>query len=254
MMNRKQLFQASTAHVLVVSFLLAGMGIILIGLQDSLKKAESSLRQSLKVVVFIQSNISDDLAKVWAETLPSQDPAIESAVFISRQEALAKAQGNPALVKSLILLRDNPLPATVLLRYRDSAWLERSEPATALRASPEVQELRWDPEARSLFRSLSQWRFWLVRISIFAAVLMLMWCSFGLYRFKVMRAPARALLLQLGLGLLGGGLALLIFGLALQRLGSDAAVYSPLLISPWPIAAAIMAAIATFGWKVADEA
>src|SRR6266700_3434879 len=157
MIIREQLFKLVNSHVLMVSFLLGGIGALLIGLQQSLKTAEESIRPALKVVVFVQSGITEDKAKKWADTLTTADPDLESAVFISRQQALDRAQGNPALAKSLLLLRDNPFPASVLLLYKDVAWLDRPEPAVVIKNQPEIQEIRWDPEARSVFRSLHQW-------------------------------------------------------------------------------------------------
>ncbi len=253
MVIREQLFKPANAHVLMVSFLLGGIGALLIGLQQSLKTAEESIRPALKVVVFVQPAITDEKAKKWADTLVTADPELQSATFISRQEALDKAQGNPTLAKSLILLRDNPFPASVVLLYKDAAWLERPEPALLFKSQPEVQEIRWDPEARSVFRSLRQWRAWLLRLSAFAVLMLTVWCFFGLYRFLAMKAPYSELFIQLGIGLIGGSLAMATWGLALRGIGQDAALYRPEFVSFWPLAAALMAALATFGWKVSHE-
>jgi hypothetical protein len=249
MQIRSRLLKPANAHVLMVSFLLGGMGALVTGLQQSLKAAEDSIRPSLKVVVFIQPRIADQAAAQWARTLPSSDPEIASVSFISRQDALQNAQGNPALAKSLLLLPENPFPASAVILYKDGAWLERPEPALALKALPQVQEIRWDPSARSIFRSLRQWRAWLVRLSAFAMIVLFVWCFFGIYRYLVMKSPAADLLVQLGFGLLGGFLAVVISGLALQGIGQDAAVYKPVSLSIWPLATALMAALATFGWR-----
>jgi len=253
MVNRLSLFKSANAHVLMVSFLLGGIGALLIGLQQSLKSAEESIRPALKVVIFIPSSVSEDVARKWSGTLTSMDPELESSTYISRQEALEKAQANPALTKSLILLHENPLPASVVLRFRDQAWLERPEPALDFKALPEVQEIRWDPEARSVFRSLREWRMWLLRLSAFAVLMLGVWCFFGIYRFLAMKAPLTELLIQLGIGLIGGTLATVTFGFALRELGSDAALYRPETVSFWPLAAALMASLSTFGWKVSRE-
>lgn len=250
---RKRLLTPSKAHVLMVSFLLGGVGALLIGLQQSLKTAEASIRPSLKVVVFIQSTIADADAEKWANALPAQDPELESITYISRQDALQKAQANPALTKSLLLLHENPFPASVILNYRDSAWMERPEPALAIKSQAQVQEIRWDPETRSVFRSLHQWRAWLMRLSAFAMIMLAVWCFFGIYRFLSMKAPFAELFIQLGIGLIGGSLAVATWGFALRDVGSDAALYSPAGISFWPLATALMAALATFGWNVTDE-
>ena len=47
----------------MMSFLLGGMGALLIGLQQSLKTVEASIRPSLKVAVFIQDNVRDAAAE-----------------------------------------------------------------------------------------------------------------------------------------------------------------------------------------------
>src|SRR5690349_18155925 len=103
---RKRLIKPANAYVLMVSFLLGGVGALLIGLQQSLQTAEASILPALKVAIFIQPDVTDADAEKWATSLPRLDPDIESLTYISRQEALAKAQANPALAKSLLLLHE----------------------------------------------------------------------------------------------------------------------------------------------------
>ena len=249
---RQRLFTTANAHVLMVSFLFGGMGALILGLQQSLKAAEASIRPELKVAVFIQTNVNDADAAAWARALPAADPEIASVTFVSRAEALQKAEGNPALVKSLLLLRENPFPASVVIQFKDRAWLERPEPALALKSMPQAQEIRWDPQLRSVFRSLSQWRAWLARLTAFAALMLLIWCLFGIYRFLGMQARATELLIQLGLGFVGGGLAVLTWHFALRGLGVDAALYKPEAVSSWPLVSALLSALASFGWRVSD--
>jgi septal ring factor EnvC (AmiA/AmiB activator) len=144
------------------------MGVALWTLQRSLRSSEELLRPYLKVALILQSSLSDADAEKWANTVASQDSELESATFVSRQEALQRAQNNPALAKSLLLLRDNPFPASVILHYKETAWLNRPEPAMVFKGLPQVQEIRWDPEERSYFRSIHEWRMRLFRLSIFA--------------------------------------------------------------------------------------
>ncbi len=250
---RKRLLNATNAHVLMVSFLLGGVGALLIGLQQSLKTAEASIRPALKVVVFIQDNVPDADAEKWANSLQALDPELESVTYISRQDALQKAQENPALAKSLLLLRENPFPASVVLHYRDAAWMERPEPAMTLKTQPQVQEIRWDPEARSVFRSLREWRAWLMRLTAFAMIMLAVWSFFGIYRFLSLKAPFPELIIQVGVGLIGGALAVITWGFALRGVGSDAALYTPASVSFWPLITAALSALATFGWSVTDE-
>ena len=81
-------------------------------------------------------------------------------------------------------------------------------------------------------------------------IMMVVWCFFGVYRFLAMKAPVGELLTQLGIGLIGGGLAVITWGLALHNVGADAALYRPEGISFWPFVTAMMAALATFGWDI----
>ena len=117
---------------------------------------------------------------------------------------------------------------------------------------PQAQEIRWDPQVRSLFRALRQWRVWLARLTAFAALMLMAWCFFGIYRFLVLQAQAAELLIQLGIGLVGGGLSIMTWFLALRGIGSDAALYKPEAVSFWPLASALLAALATFGWRASD--
>ena len=131
--------------------------------------------------------------------------------------------------------------------------MDRPEPALALKDQTQIQEIRWDPEARSVFRSLRQWRVWLMRLTVFALTLLIVWCFFGIYRFLAMKAPVSELFIQLGLGLFGGSLAVITWGLALRDVGRDASLYRPESVSFWPLATALMASVATFGWRVKNE-
>ena len=237
----------------MLSFLLCGAGAMIIGLQQALKAAEDYLRPALKVVVFLPSTVTDADGALWAGRLPAADPEIESVSFISRQEALQKAQGNPALAKSLILLRENPFPASVVLRYRDSAWLARPEPALSLKTQPQVQELRWDPQVRSTFRALRQWRVWLMRLTAFATIMVFVWSFLGAFRLVVLKAGLRELLTHLGFGILGGSFALLLLGAALRSVDTDAALFRPETLSLWPLVIAPLASMASFGWGMSRE-
>ena len=56
-----------------------------------------------------------------------------------------------------------------------------------------------------------------------------------------------------GFTLLGGSLAVITWGLALRDVGRDASLYRPESVSFWPLATALMASVATFGWRVKNE-
>lgn len=252
-MIRQQLFSLHSFQVLMLSLLLGTSAMVLLGVRDSLGIAERSIQDNLKVVVLIQTQLSDDLARKWAEGLPTQDSEIESVTFISKAEALQKAQEDPALVKSLILLRDNPLPASAVIRFKPSAWMERPEPALQLRASPEVQEIRWDPEKRSTFQTLHQWRTWLLRISTFAVILLSVWAIVSISSAVVSRIPMPVWLTHSGMALFGAALSLLVVGLSLQKVGVQALEFKPDLNTPWPWISSFLGSFAMLGSTVKYE-
>lgn len=250
---RQHVMTMHTLHLILLCFLLGTAAVFVVGVLDTLQIAETFIRQNLKVVVLIQPAVADDAAKKWADGLLTQDPEIESVTFVSKAEALEKAQGNPALVKSLILLRENPLPSSVIIRYKDRVWLERPEPVAGIQPAPEIQEMRWDPEKRSTFQAIRQWRVWLLRIALLAVILLVVWTATGIYH-ALSVPPARVeVLVQLGAGFLGAGLALLVIGLSLQKVGGEAFLYKPHLNTPWPWITGLLTSVATLGWTVTDE-
>ena len=197
---RTLLFRPNSAHVLLMTFFMGIAAALVFGLEQTLESAEDSIKQPLLVSIFMQSSFQDDQAQKWGETLRAMDPEIENMSFISKNQALQEAQKDLALAKSLMILKENPLPASFVLRYSDRAWLERNEPADLIKSLPEIQEIRWDAQARSVFRSLHQWRAWLTRFTAFAGVILMVWAFIGMYQFLAMRASLAEFALQLMIG------------------------------------------------------
>jgi cell division protein FtsX len=230
-------------RMLFISFLVAGGGALCAGVQQSLRIAEEMARSSLKVAVFLSPALTDAEGEQWVKTLPNIDPAIESAEYISRDEALKRAQQNPMLGRSLLLLRKNPFPASVVIRYQGPAWFERSDPAIKLRDQPSVQEIRWDAELRSHFRSLWQWHLWLGRVGLTVFMMLVAGALVGFIRFLKTHRSWSELWIQGGVGLLGGGLAIGLWGIALQKVGTEAAAYRPTHLNFWPLLAGVLASM-----------
>lgn len=247
MVIRKLGFRAFQGHVLGVTFLVGLLATFLMGSQESLSKAEESVKSSLGVLVFLQTALSDGQAKEWGDALRKRDPEIESYTFISKDQAYQEALKDPAVSKSLMLLKENPLPASFSIRLSDHAWWERTDPAERIKGAPFVQEIRWDPPSRSLYRGLHQWRLWLIRLSVVAGALLLIWTFLGLFRFFYLRLSVRTLVFQLGLGLMGSAVALFAWALALNSVQAEPAVYRPVWFSFLPLAAGMMAAVACLG-------
>jgi len=237
----------------MLSFLLGVTSALLLGLQQTLGSAENAVKRSMAVAVLLSGSVNDAQATALLNSLKARDPEIESAVYMSKADALQEASKDPALAKSLMLLKENPLPASFVLRYSDRAWMERSEPAEPLKSLPEIQEIRWDAQARTVFRSLVQWRAWVLRLAAFAVMMLVVWSFFGVYRFLVLRAPVQPLMIQLGVGVVGGGIAVLLWEYALRCIGTDASVFRPDGFSFLPLVTGAAVAIACFGWGVCEE-
>src|SRR5438874_8387345 len=114
--------QAVNGHVLMVAFLVGLFATVLIGLQQTLMNAEEQVKNSLAVLVFLQTNVSDTEGNQMAQTLKVQDPEIQSVSFTSRDQAYQDALKDPAFAKPLMLLKSNPLPASLSIHYSDRAW------------------------------------------------------------------------------------------------------------------------------------
>src|SRR5438477_42047 len=155
--------QALNGHVLIVTFVVGLFATVIIGLHQSLSNAEAQVKNSLAVLVFLQTNQSDDEASQLAQRIKTQDPEILTVTFTSKAQAYQDALKDPGLAKSLLLLKSNPLPASLAIRLSDRAWWERTDPTENLKSIANIQEIRWDPQARSLFRALHRWRLWCVR-------------------------------------------------------------------------------------------
>lgn len=231
----------------MVSFLLGLTSALLLGVERSLASAQNKLRESLVAAVFFQASLSDDEAQKISDSLTTIDPAINSVRFISRQEALMDAQNDPALSRSIVILKENPLPASAVLTYRDTGWLQRSEPGEALRTVPQIQEIRWDASTRTSFRTFHQWRAWLIRLGGFSTTMLIVWAFFGLYRFLALRSPLSELGLQILVGIVGGGIALGLWVLALNQVGVDASLYRPQSASWFPLLTGAIVGLASFG-------
>lgn len=250
---RTLLFRPNSAQVLIMTFLMGIAAALVIGLEQTLKSAEDSIKQPLLVSIFMQSSFQDNQAQKWGADLRAKDPEIQGLTFISRDQALQEAEKDAALAKSLMILKENPLPSSFVLRYSDRAWLERNEPVDPIKSLPEIQEIRWDAQARSVFRSLHQWRAWLTRFSSFAGMILVVWAFMGLYQFMALRAPLAEFALQSGIGIFGGAVALGLWAYALQGLGPDAGVFRPHWFSLVPVATGLIVAIGCFGWMSHEE-
>jgi cell division protein FtsX len=250
MQIKKILWQAYNGHVLIIAFMIGLFAMVLIGLQQSLGRAEASVKEALSVVVFLQNDLSETDAETLVQSMKNQDPEIVSMTYTSKEQAYEEAMRDPNLAKSLVLLKNNPLPPSFMLRYSDRAWWERPEPARNLTDIPAIQEIRWDPQARSLFLSLHRWRLWVLRFSGFAAMVLLVWAFIGLYRFLLLNSRPREIAVTLGVGAAGGILAWGLWGVGLHTTHAEISVLNPVWLAAIPLAIGAATGMGCFGLEV----
>jgi cell division protein FtsX len=246
----KRFWRAYNSHVLIVAFLIGLFGALLVGLQQTLASAEESVKSALMVVVFLQNGLSAQDADAWVAKARGDDAEILSAEYTSKEAAYQAAMKDPKLAKSLQLLKANPLPASFAVRYSDRAWAERADPAQALSSAGDIQEIRWDPQAQSLYRSLHRWRMWTLRFSAFVGMVLAVWAMIGLYRFLSLNSDFAEIAALLGVGLLGGALAWGLWSLGLRSIQADISAIHPATVWSIPIVIGIVSALGCFGLEV----
>jgi len=240
--------EPSKGHVLMISLLFGLAGALMVGIQQALSEARAVLRSDLKMQAFLAVAPTDQDATKLSRAIQSADPAIQAITYQSKEQAFQEASKDPLFSKSLLLLKENPLPASFTIRFNDDAWSDRSDPSQNLRSFHEIQDLQWDASARTVFRSLTQWLNWFKRLDLVAAGLLAIWLLFGVGGFLSRRCPVGVLLPQLAVGMAGGAIAVGVWSLALRHLGADAAAYRPAMFSILPLVIGGVVGIASFGW------
>jgi hypothetical protein len=248
-MSFRSLWRSFDSNVLLAAFFVGLFAALLLGIQQSLMQAELTLKPSLFVMVYLQSTLPDGAAQKWGESLKAADPEVLSFSWTSKEQAYQQALKDPLMAKPLMLLRDNPLPASYLVRLDDRAWWQRDDPTEKIKTLPSIQEIRWDPQAHAVFRSIHQWRLRLMRLTLLAGLALFSWTFFGLYQFfKRQTLPGR-LWAHLALGLTGGAIASGLWNFGLSSLANAATSLRGSVQLALPLAAGILAAIACFGFS-----
>lgn len=234
-------------YILLTAFV-AGLFInVLTGLQQALAHAEHTVQSSLAVVAFLRDSVSDAEAADLMSSIKTQDPEALTTTYTSKDQALQEAMKDPSLAKSLLLLKNNPLPTSIRIQYSDRAWWERFEPGDKLHGIEAIQEVRWDPQAQALFRSLHRWRLWAMRFSAFVGVIFFVWAMVGLYRFLSLRGQASELFTTLGVGLAGGMLAWGVWCVGLRTAQAEISALQPFWMWLLPMLIGVVTAQGNFG-------
>jgi hypothetical protein len=244
---RKMLFHVSSAQILLISFSMGITTAVFMGINQSLLSAENTFRRSLGVSLFLSSTITDQEALILSDAFKTKDPEIVSIAYVSKADAAQEAQKDEVLSKTLLLLKENPLPASLQITYSDQAWLDRGAPTDALPKTSDIQEIRWDGASRSAFRALNQWRQWVTRLAVLSGGIVMLWSFVGIYRALAERLSFARLACPVLLGAFAGALSILVWRAALHQLGTDAMAYAPATRTFWPLLAGALGGLAYAG-------
>jgi cell division protein FtsX len=204
-----------TFRVFFLAFAVGGLATLACGVARELDQAQEQVHSALTVAVFFQSNVPDDQSRSIAEGLRTQDPAIESMAYLSKEEAYAKASKDPLLSRSLMLLRENPLSAVAELHYSKDAWLTRQDPAQALQQLPGVQDIRWNASRRDALFAFEPWKKRVMKGLWIIAFALLIWTLGGIRFFALTLSEWKKGFLFFIAGILGAASALLAWPLIL---------------------------------------
>lgn len=222
-------------------------GQTLLFLERQAWKLEGSLREDLRVVLFLHAGPEDSKVKVIEEKLRAM-PEVAEVRFVAADEALAALKReDPELVESVALLDENPLPGAFEVRPAPEALPRLAAWVSTVRPLAEWFDIRYKP---GQVQAILTARFYahLLKVVLSAllcagAALALSALSSGLRHAHSPRAAARGALAG-ALGAAAG--ALLAAGLAwpLRRLE---------LLWAWPAASAqltLLASGALIGWSL----
>ena len=234
----------------VTAFLVTLLAVFLVEAYQRLGFEARHQKDGLAVVVFLQTSLTDAQAQAWVEQLHQQDKEIESLVLTTKEQAYKKAAEDPTLAKSLLLLKENPQPATVVVRYSDQAWLQPVSPVERLKVLPSMGEIRWDPQTLSGWLSLQRWRRALRHLAMLLIALVGFWAFMGIYRALSLRLPLREIFLHVGWGLIGGSAAAAVWLATLRAAFEDSAMS----LSSWlPLGAGVAGALACIGIRFSHD-
>ena len=114
-------------------------------LLDNVRYVSSSWDGSAQITLFLQTDIDESQATVFANTLSSNNN-IKEIVLINRSDALAEYQKLSGFAEALDTLDENPLPNVLLVKPGlDSSNEEQTETLIKeLEAMPEVDSAQYD--------------------------------------------------------------------------------------------------------------
>jgi cell division transport system permease protein len=116
-------------------------------LLDNVRYVSSDWDGSLQITLFLQTDIDNEKALSFANTL-KEKPIINETVLIKREDALTEYQKLSGFAEALNALDENPLPNVVLVKPMIDGTNEAETEAliTELKAMPEVDSAQYDSQ------------------------------------------------------------------------------------------------------------
>jgi len=138
---RKPLSALLTAFVVGITLALpAGFHTLL----SNMDVASSGLEGSLRASLFLKDSVSTEQGQILARSIGTRN-GVSSAHYISRAEALAEFKANSGFGDALAVLRDNPLPAVVIVTPdTHSPQADIDQLFKQLSSLPEVEQAQID--------------------------------------------------------------------------------------------------------------
>lgn len=140
-LRRRPLGTLLTAFVIGITLALpAGLHTLLRNLDGIGGGAEASLRASL----FLKDSVDTESGQQLAKQLGKR-PGVSASRYISHEQALAEFKANSDFAAALDILKDNPLPAVIVITPdRHQSQAEADTLLKALAALPEVETAKLD--------------------------------------------------------------------------------------------------------------
>lgn len=143
---------ASTLTILVVAIALA-LPASFSALIENARKPLEALDTSSQISLFLRPELSDDSARKLLKSL-STDPRLDRVSLLTKAEGLAELQAFSGFKEALSALTQNPLPAVLLVRPKQTDAVTVSQLLDSLKRLPEADRVQFDDEWLQKLRAL----------------------------------------------------------------------------------------------------
>jgi len=139
---------------LFISFII--LGVFLVGIEN-MDRVISGWEEKVTVVTFLKGGLGPDEVEGLYNKIMVQE-GVEEIIYTSKEEALEKFLKEEALEKEMDILKENPFPASLLVRT-DRRIKVIKEISERIAGYPEIEEVDYGGRgAEELFRATSLFR------------------------------------------------------------------------------------------------